>query len=106
MPAGLIICVRCRKPRRTSPCDACRRASRPDMIDPGEMVRRQQAIDRHVQTKGLACPGWAERRPHLVASRSELTADHEEPVAGGGDPRGALVVRCRPCNSAKGARRE
>lgn len=75
------------------------------MIDPGQMVRRQQAIDQHVMTVGLQCPGWADRPAHRVASRSELTADHDESVAAGGDPAGTLIVRCRPCNSAKGARR-
>lgn len=106
MAAGLIICGVCRKLRRTSPCDACRRARRPDLNDQGERVRRQQAIDAHVQQHGLRCPGWPEggRKPHLVSSRRELSADHEQAVAAGGDPHGKLVVRCIPCNSAKGAR--
>lgn len=107
MPAGLIICTTCRRLRRRSPCDDCRRARRPDLNDQGERVRRQQAVDLHVQTKGLTCPGWIEggRAPHLVSSRRELSADHDDAVAAGGDPQGALVVRCIPCNGAKGARR-
>ena len=33
----------------------------------------------------------------------DLTADHVVPLSQGGDPHGALVVRCRSCNSRRGA---
>jgi len=106
MPAGLIICTSCRRLRRRSPCDSCRRTRRPDLNDQGERVRRQQAVDDHVQAHGLICPGWVEggRPAHRVSSRRELSADHHDAVAAGGDPQGALVVRCITCNGAKGAR--
>ena len=34
---------------------------------------------------------------------ADLTADHIVPLSQGGDPHGALVVRCRSCNSRRGA---
>ena len=36
-------------------------------------------------------------------STNDLTADHVVPLSQGGDPHGALVVRCRSCNSRRGA---
>lgn len=32
----------------------------------------------------------------------DLTADHIVPLSQGGDPNGALAVRCRSCNSRRG----
>ncbi|WP_207974577.1 HNH endonuclease [Parafrankia sp. BMG5.11] len=57
----------------------------------------------HVARNGEWCPGWGDRAAH-VALRSDLTADHVTPVAAGGREDGPLTVRCRACNSAKGAR--
>jgi hypothetical protein len=66
-----------------------------------ERQRRARVVLEHLEFYGPVCPGW-QRPPHDVAATA-LTADHEVPVAAGGDPHGALGVLCRPCNSAKGA---
>jgi hypothetical protein len=57
-------------------------------------------VAAHRELVGNWCPGWADREPHPAA---DLTADHAIPVSKGG-LHGPLVVRCRRCNSARGAR--
>lgn len=92
---------------RKSRCVACHaakertRAPRPSGAtrDWRERQRRAQAVADHRATVGDVCPGW--RGPAHAAT--DLTADHVDPVARGGDPRGLLVVLCRSCNSSKRA---
>ena len=82
-----------------------RRRDRSHRRRPRARWREQQAaIDRYVAEVGLWCPGWRDRPAHPVSDRSELTFDHLEPLALGGDVRGDGMVRCKPCNSARGAR--
>lgn len=65
---------------------------------------RKAAVLAHVEAHdGMGhCPGW-NREPHEVFP-SELVADDPVPIARGGDPMQQVVVMCRSCNSAKGAR--
>lgn len=65
-----------------------------------ERARRAQAVQQHVAAYGQWCPGW-NREPH---PSGDLTADHGQAVASGGDEGQELNVLCRACNSAKGAR--
>jgi 5-methylcytosine-specific restriction endonuclease McrA len=58
------------------------------------------AISEHVRGNGWVCPGYR-RAPH--PSR-DLTADHVVALANGGPVAGEVVVRCRSCNSRRGAR--
>jgi 5-methylcytosine-specific restriction protein A len=69
-----------------------------------ERKRRAAAVADWRDRFGDWCPGWADRPPHPVEPPNDLTADHLVPVAAGGHQSGALVVRCRVCNGAKGAR--
>ncbi|MGE4363306.1 MAG: HNH endonuclease, partial [Mycolicibacterium sp.] len=47
-------------------------------------------------------PGWG-REAH---ASTDLTADHVEEVALGGDPHGPLQTLCRSCNARKNATRQ
>jgi 5-methylcytosine-specific restriction enzyme A len=108
-------CLDCRRPTPTgSRCPDCerararvaqraRRAARPTSATAAEKRRRRAAVDQWRQRYGDWCPGWGEREPHAVVWPNILTADHLNPVAAGGDERGALTVRCKRCNSARGA---
>jgi hypothetical protein len=66
-----------------------------------ERRRRKDAVDDWVAEHGPVCPGYGNRSAHWS---SDLTADHAVPVAAGGAEDGALVVRCRSCNSGRGSR--
>jgi hypothetical protein len=56
----------------------------------------------HRARHGDWCPGVPElRRP--AHPSADLTADHLHEVRLGGAESGPLVVRCRPCNSARSA---
>jgi len=68
---------------------------------PAERKRRAVAVAAWVQANGLWCPGWRDQPGH---PSNDLTADHVWPVAAGGPEGGPLVVRCRSCNAARGAR--
>jgi hypothetical protein len=82
--------------------DRVKRKRRPDLDQRDERRRRERAVAEHRATIGDWCPGVPElgRGAHPSA---DLTADHAVEVAAGGDPRGALVVRCNPCNAARSA---
>jgi 5-methylcytosine-specific restriction enzyme A len=77
-----------------------KRARRPDLGDARERERRRRVVADHRAIVGDWCPGWGRQPAHQSA---DLTADHVKEVAKGGDPRGALVVRCRSCNAARSA---
>ncbi len=64
-----------------------------------ERRRRALAVQAWVAENGPVCPGW--RRPAHAVPREELTADHPDPVAAGGDEEQPLEVLCRSCNGAK-----
>jgi 5-methylcytosine-specific restriction enzyme A len=87
---------------RCTPCTTkvmqAKRQARP--YTARERDRRARAVDQWVSTNGWLCPGW-QREPH---ASSDLTADHVEAVAAGGDEDGPLRVLCRRCNSARGAK--
>jgi 5-methylcytosine-specific restriction enzyme A len=94
-----------------SRCTDCARATqrakrqkRPYVSTATEIRRRAAAVDQWRQQYGDWCPGWEQREPHAVVWPNRLTADHVVPVAIGGDEHGALTVRCKSCNSARGAR--
>lgn len=61
--------------------------------------RRATAVAQHRAQHGDWCPGYG-RPPH---ASTDLTADHIEEIALGGDPHGDLQVLCRSCNSRKGS---
>lgn len=65
-----------------------------------EKNRRAAAVAAWVAEHGWWCPGYG-RTAH---ESHDLTADHVEAVAAGGDEGGALGVLCRSCNGRKGAR--
>jgi 5-methylcytosine-specific restriction protein A len=84
--------------------DRVKRSRRPRVSYTKEQ-RRAAAVAEHRATVGDWCPGVPElgRPAHPTAN---LTADHVIPVDG--RPwleSGPLVVRCVPCNSARGANR-
>lgn len=59
----------------------------------------RQAIEVHVRIHGWTCPGWGTPAHHS----SDLTGDHELPLALGGRTTKANVqILCRGCNSRKG----
>ncbi|HET6755941.1 MAG TPA: hypothetical protein VFH23_18530 [Jiangellaceae bacterium] len=105
-------CLSCGRPTPTgSRCPDCardtqraKRARRPYAATSAEKRRRAAAVDQWRATYGDWCPGWEGREPHAVVWPNILSADHTTPVAVGGDERGPLTVRCRRCNSARGAR--
>lgn len=72
-----------------------KRARRPYTY--AEQQRRAEAVRAWIEANGYVCPGW-HRPPH--PSR-DLTADHVQAVAAGGDERGELGVLCRSCNGSK-----
>lgn len=73
--------------------------------DWAEVQRRKAAVDAHRDQYGEVCPGWAHQPHHPVVPPNILTADHDHAVGAGGDESGPLVVRCRSCNSSRGAKR-
>jgi hypothetical protein len=104
-------CLGCGKlgrwPTRCSRCqarvDKHKAQARPDLHnDAAERERRRKAVASWRATVGDWCPGVPElgRGAHPAAN---LSADHAVEVGAGGDPAGALVVRCVPCNSARSA---
>lgn len=58
------------------------------------------AVNAYRDEYGDWCPGY-ERPPHPAA---DLTADHIEEIAMGGQPDGPLQVLCRSCNGRKAMR--
>jgi hypothetical protein len=74
-----------------------------------ETKRRADAVATHVAVHGWLCLGDQHHQPHPTG---DLTADHAEPVAAAVArgvrvavaEAGPLLVRCRPANSARGAR--
>jgi hypothetical protein len=91
---------RCTACQRTHdrPKDQAKRQRRPDLhSDAAERERRRRAVADHRARVGDWCPGVPE------LGRPAHPADHAVEVAAGGDPRGPLVVRCVPCNSARSA---
>jgi hypothetical protein len=94
---------RSRCPRCQAQVDRRKAQARPDLHnDRAERRRRAQAVAVHRATVGDWCPGVPElgRPAHAAA---HLQADHVAQVGASGDPRGPLVVRCGPCNSARSA---
>jgi 5-methylcytosine-specific restriction enzyme A len=95
--------------RGASRCAACKAkrerakaAARPGRKRADETRRRREAVATHRATVGDWCPGVPElRRP--AHPSADLTADHLHEVRLGGAESGPLVVRCRPCNSARSA---
>jgi 5-methylcytosine-specific restriction enzyme A len=80
-------------------CLDCQRAHQRHYDRTWRKVARA-AIEAHVATNGLVCPGWGVH-PHQVR-RTQLTADHVRPLSAGGTGDAANVaVLCRSCNSAK-----
>jgi len=79
--------------------DQAKRQRRPHTY--AEDQRRAAAVAAHVAVHGWWCPGWGDRPAH---PSMDLTADHIIPVGAGGPEDGPLLVRCRPCNSARGAK--
>jgi 5-methylcytosine-specific restriction enzyme A len=101
-------CLGCNRLTEGSRCPDCqrlidtamqraKRSRRP--YTPAERKRRAEAVAAHRAEHGNWCPGW-QRDPHPSA---DLTADHVVPVGAGGPEDGPLIVRCRRCNSARGA---
>lgn len=88
-------CPRC----DTGPSSLSRRRPRREGYGRDERRRRADTVRVHVEQHGPVCPGW-QRSPH---PSQDLTADHVQPTARGGDPGGLLRVLCRPCNSARRA---
>ena len=100
---GKLGCWRHRCPRCTAEVDRRKAQARPDLHnDAAERTRRRKAVAYWRATVGDWCPGVPElgRGAHPAAN---LSADHVAEIAAGGDPAGALVVRCVPCNSARSA---
>lgn len=99
------ICPGCRQ-RVVGVCERCerpvqRRESRAKQTGYGRNERRRRAdtVRVHVEQYGWVCPGW-QRDSHPA---DDLTADHIQPTARGGESGGPLRVLCRPCNSARQA---
>lgn len=100
-------CTMCRRLHNgTGRCGQCRAAAAPSRAGSSLVTAAWKriahaAIDDHVATHGLICPGWG-RPPHPVASAADFTADHIVARASGGtDDPSNVAVLCRPCNSAK-----
>lgn len=64
---------------------------------PAEQRRRAAVVGAWRRLYGDWCPGW-QREAHAA---SDLTADHFEAVANGGEEGGPLGVLCRSCNGRK-----
>ena len=61
----------------------------------------KRTVEGWVARHGWLCPGW--RRPEHLVNRGELHADHDVPLALGGDPLPAQPgVLCPSCNARKG----
>lgn len=110
-------CLDCSKPTQGNRCPPhqaqyntlvnARRAPnsvrRPD-YGSAERTRRAAAVAAHRARHGDWCPGWGKRAAHQVVAPNILTADHIDAVGAGGAEGGAYIVRCRSCNSARGAK--
>ncbi len=95
----------------TTPTGKCRNLTRNDpprcdthaptitLGSQADRARRRQAIATHTAELGNYCPGW-NTPPHYTP---DLTADHLEPTAEGGDPAGDLTILCRSCNARRTA---
>lgn len=90
---------RCTEHRRDN--DRYRRQSGTNRAEPRDRARRADTVAEHRATYGDWCPGWG-REPHAA---DDLTADHIEEIAYGGDDHGDLQVLCRSCNGRKAAMR-
>jgi 5-methylcytosine-specific restriction enzyme A len=103
-------CIGCGRQVRGKPrcvdcqgqADRAKRQRRPDLDDHRERERRRRVVADHRALLGDWCPGLPDLRQPAHPS-ADLTADHVKEVAKGGRPDGALVVRCRSCNSARSA---
>lgn len=100
-------CRTCRNLTRNGVyCPACEKKANaahqnPAYADPRYRAMRARAIAEHIRVYGPMCPGYGTQGPH---PSNDLTYDHSVALANGGDILGPGVVRCRSCNSAKGAR--
>jgi 5-methylcytosine-specific restriction protein A len=94
---GASRCPRCKAKR-----EQAKSARRPGLKRADETRRRREAVADHRARHGDWCPGVPElgRPAHPSA---DLTADHVGEVRLGHAESGPLVVRCRPCNSARSA---
>jgi len=90
--------LRCAHPRRQLPRPLQPASHRPQH---DAATAKQGREDDWVAEHGPVCPGYGNQAMHWS---SDLTADHAVPVAAGGAENGALVVRCRSCNSDRGSR--
>jgi len=90
---------RCSEHRRVT--ERYRRQTGTNRAGPRDRARRAAAVATHREQYGDWCPGF-EREPH---PSTDLTADHIDEVAFGGDDHGALQVLCRGCNGRKAVRR-
>jgi hypothetical protein len=93
-------CLGCGVLTRDGSYDAARRPRRIGH-NMTERQRRKDAVDAWIAEHGLVCPGYGNQAMYWS---SDLTADHAVPVAAGGAENGALVDRCRSCNSGRGSR--
>lgn len=66
-----------------------------------EQARVRAIVLDWIDTYGPLCVGY-EREPHYV-DPADLTGDHDVPRSRGGTG-GPITVRCRSCNSRRGAR--
>jgi 5-methylcytosine-specific restriction protein A len=101
---GTLVAKGSRCPACASELQRAKRARRPYSATAAEKRRRAAAVKAWRDVYGDWCVGWGEREPHAVVWPNRLTADHTTPVAVGGDEGGPLQVRCKSCNSARGAR--
>ena len=90
---------RCPEHRRDN--DRYRRQSGTNRAEPRDRARRAATVAQHRAQHGDWCPGF-NREPHAA---TDLTADHIEEIAYGGDDHGSLQVLCRSCNGRKAASR-
>jgi 5-methylcytosine-specific restriction enzyme A len=93
-----------RCPRCAGRVAQVKRQARPYSATAVEIRRRRAAVEEWIAQYGWWCQGWEQREPHAVVWPNILTADHTTPVAVGGREDGPLTVRCKSCNSARGAR--
>ena len=92
--------TRCAQHRREN--DRRKRQVGSRASEPRDRERRKATVDAHRAEHGDWCPGWG-REAH---ASTDLTADHVEEVALGGDPHGPLQTLCRSCNARKHASRQ
>jgi hypothetical protein len=100
------VCPGCRR-RVTGACPTCDRAPAPRANRANrqgygrrESQRRADTVAAWIAQHGWVCPGW-ERDSHPA---TDLSADHDTPIALGGPQGGPLSVLCKSCNSARGAK--